>query len=118
DNTRNEVQQDLILAKSADNYNNCNNNNSTISDDVPFPFHISPSNHFDELSSSNILRLGTLNVRSIVSPTKQLNLFLVLLSHALHGIVLTETNLCSPSHRHVCSLYLSTYQFHAWFTHS
>ncbi|PKY60873.1 hypothetical protein RhiirA4_431433, partial [Rhizophagus irregularis] len=42
----------------------------------------------------------------------------VLLSHALHGIILTETNLCSPAHRYVCNLYLSSYNFHSWFTHS
>ncbi|CAB4437123.1 unnamed protein product [Rhizophagus irregularis] len=87
----------------------------------PFPipfFHISPSTHSHNLSSSNILRLGSLNVRSLVNPTKQLNLFSILLSHALHGIILTETNLCSPAHRYVCNPYLNSYNFSSWFTHS
>ncbi|CAB4422049.1 unnamed protein product [Rhizophagus irregularis] len=82
------------------------------------PFHISPSTHSNTLFSSNLLRLGTLNVRSLVSPTKQFNLFSILLSRALHGIILTETNLCSPAHRYICNPYLNSYNYHSWFTHS
>ncbi|PKY60690.1 hypothetical protein RhiirA4_484664, partial [Rhizophagus irregularis] len=61
---------------------------------------------------------STSDGRSDVSPTKQLNLFSILLSHALHGIILTETNLCSPAHRYICNPYLSSYNYHSWFTHS
>ncbi|PKY59069.1 hypothetical protein RhiirA4_481521 [Rhizophagus irregularis] len=75
-----------------------------------------PFNH--ELNSSNILRIGTLNVRSIVHPSKQLNLFSLLLSHQLHGLILTETNLRSPAHKYVCDLYLSEFNYHKWFSSS
>ncbi|GBC51015.2 hypothetical protein GLOIN_2v1785090 [Rhizophagus irregularis DAOM 181602=DAOM 197198] len=67
DNTHNRVQQDLLSADSSDHINFHNNSY--------FPFHISSSVHSSDLSSSNILRLGSLNVRFLVSPTKQLNLF-------------------------------------------
>ncbi|CAB4406050.1 unnamed protein product [Rhizophagus irregularis] len=117
DNAHNRVQQDPFLADGSDAVNSNSNFNFNFCP-VSSTFHISPSDHFIELSSSNILRLATLNVRSIVSSTKQLNLFSILLSHALHGIILTETNLCSPAHRHVCNFYLSSYNFHSWFTHS
>ncbi|CAB4426971.1 unnamed protein product [Rhizophagus irregularis] len=56
--------------------------------------------------------------RLAVSPTKQLNLFSILLSRALHSIILTETNLCSPAHRYICNPYLNFYDYHSWFTHS
>ncbi|CAB4403339.1 unnamed protein product [Rhizophagus irregularis] len=75
DNTHSRVQQDPLLADSSDRFD---------SDESSSPsFHIPPSTHSNNLSSSNILRLGSLNVRSLVSPTKQLNLFSILLSHAL-----------------------------------
>ncbi|CAB4435485.1 unnamed protein product [Rhizophagus irregularis] len=80
DNTHNRVQQDPSLADGSDR-------NNSIQSSSP-PFHVSPSTHSDNLFSSNVLRLGTLNVRSLVSPTKQLNLFSILLSHGLHGLTL------------------------------
>ncbi|CAB5368922.1 unnamed protein product [Rhizophagus irregularis] len=111
DNTRNRVQQDPLPADSLNCLNFLNNNLPSL------PFHISPSTFSDELFSSNILWLGTLNVRSLVSSTKQLNLFSILLSRALHGIILIETNLCSPNHCYVCNPYLTSYNFQFWFTH-
>ncbi|CAB4431670.1 unnamed protein product [Rhizophagus irregularis] len=110
DNTHNRVQQDPFLADGSDRINNVQSFSS--------PFHISSTTHSNNLSSSNILRLGSLNVRSLVSPTKQLNLFSILLSCALHGIILTETNLCSPAHHYICNPYLNSYNYHSWFTHS
>lgn len=105
DNTRNRVQQDPIPADSSDRINFYNNSSSS------FPFHISPSAHSTDLFSSNILQLESLNVRSLVSSTKQLDLFSILLSHALHGIILTETNLCFPAHHYICDTYLTSYNF-------
>ncbi|CAB4431602.1 unnamed protein product [Rhizophagus irregularis] len=110
DNTHNRVQQDLLLADSSDRIDNVQS--------LSPPFHVFPSIHSNNLFSSNILRLGSLNVRSLVSPTKQLNLFSILLSHALHGIILTETNLCSPAHRYICNPYLTSYNYYSCFTHS
>ncbi|CAB4426174.1 unnamed protein product [Rhizophagus irregularis] len=81
-------------------------------------FDISPSQLDRELNSSTILRIGTLNVRSLVHATKQFNLFSLLLSHQLHGLILTETNLQSPSHKYVCEPYLSRYNYHKWFSFS
>ncbi|CAB4437107.1 unnamed protein product [Rhizophagus irregularis] len=107
DNTHNWVQQDPIPADSSDRIN------SSSHLPISFSFYTSPSSHSNDLTSSNILRLGSLNVRSLVSPTKQLNLFSLLISHALHGIVLTETNLCSPAHRYICNPYLSTFNYHS-----
>ncbi|PKB94702.1 hypothetical protein RhiirA5_438206 [Rhizophagus irregularis] len=74
-----QVQQDPLPADSLNCLNFLNNNLPSL------PFHISPSTFSDELFSSNILWLGTLNVRSLVSSTKQLNLFSILLSRALHA---------------------------------
>ncbi|PKY49780.1 DNase I-like protein [Rhizophagus irregularis] len=110
DNTRNRVQQDPLFADGSDQFI------SARSSVLSFP--ISPATHSHNLISSNILRLGSLNVRSLVSPTKQLNLFSILLSRALHGIILTETNLCSPAHRYICNPYLTSYHYHSWFTYS
>ncbi|CAB4386095.1 unnamed protein product [Rhizophagus irregularis] len=110
DNTHNRIQQNPFSADSSDHINFHNNSS--------FPFHISPSVHSSDLSSSNILWLGSLNVRSLVSLTKQLNLFSILISYVLHGIILTETNLYSPAHCYICNLYLTFYNFHSWFTHS
>ncbi|CAB4420718.1 unnamed protein product [Rhizophagus irregularis] len=81
-------------------------------------FDISPNQLDRELKFSNILRIGTLNVRSLVHASKQFNLFSLLLSHQLHGLILTETNLQSPSHKHVCEPYLSQYNYHKWFSFS
>ncbi|CAB4416195.1 unnamed protein product [Rhizophagus irregularis] len=81
-------------------------------------FDISPSQFDRELNFSNILRIGTLNVRSLVHASKQFNLFSLLLSHRLHGLILTETNLQSPSHKYVCEPYLSQYNYHKWFSFS
>ncbi|CAB4407472.1 unnamed protein product [Rhizophagus irregularis] len=103
-------RQDLLLADGSDRIDNAQSFSPL--------FHVSPSIHSNNLFSSNVLRLGSLNVRSLVSPTKQLNLFSILLSHALHGIILTETNLCSPAHRYICNPYLNSYNYHSWFTHS
>ncbi|CAB5183888.1 unnamed protein product [Rhizophagus irregularis] len=108
--TKLDAGQDPFSADGSDRIDFFNNSS--------FSFHVVPSTHSTSLSSSNILRLGSLNVRSLVSPTKQLNLFSILLSHALHGIILTETNLCSPTHRYICNPYLSSYKFQSWFTHS
>lgn len=47
-----------------------------------------------------------------------MNLFSILLSRTLHGIILTETNLCSPAHRYVCNPHLTSYNFQFWFTYS
>lgn len=90
---------------------------------LPFPspnncFGISPDQFSRELNFSNILCIGTLNVRSIVHPSKQLNLFSLLLSHQLHGIILTETNLRSPAHKYMYDLFLSQYNYHRWFSFS
>ncbi|CAB4407293.1 unnamed protein product [Rhizophagus irregularis] len=73
-------------------------------DPLPCPspnqcFDISPDRFNRELNFSNILRIGTLNVRSIVHSFKQLNLFSLLIFHQLHGLILTETNLRSPTHK-------------------
>ncbi|CAB4407465.1 unnamed protein product [Rhizophagus irregularis] len=57
---------------------------------ISFPFHISPSSYSNDLTSFNILRLGSLNVCSLVSSTKQLNLFSILLSHALHAMYIIK----------------------------
>ncbi|CAB4423689.1 unnamed protein product [Rhizophagus irregularis] len=81
-------------------------------------FDISPSQFDRELNFSNILHIGTLNVRSLVHASKQFNLFSLLLSHRLHGLILTETNLQSPSHKYVCEPYLSQYNYHKWFSFS
>ncbi|CAB4409636.1 unnamed protein product [Rhizophagus irregularis] len=51
----------------------------------------------------------------IVHISKQFNLFSLLISHQLHGLILTETNLQSPSHKYVCEPYLSQYNYHKWF---
>ncbi|PKY57189.1 hypothetical protein RhiirA4_478089 [Rhizophagus irregularis] len=104
--------QDPIPADGSD----CINSSSHLP--ISFPFHISPSSYSNDLTSSNILWLGSLNVRSLVSSTKQLNLFSLLISHALHGIILTETNLCSPTHRYICNPYISSFNYQSWFTHS
>ncbi|PKY54937.1 hypothetical protein RhiirA4_427137 [Rhizophagus irregularis] len=61
---------------------------------------------------------STLNVRSLVHASKQFNLFSLLLSYQLHGLILTETNLQSPSHKYVCEPYLSQYNYHKWFSFS
>ncbi|CAB4421410.1 unnamed protein product [Rhizophagus irregularis] len=45
---------------------------------------------------------------------EQFNLFSLLLSYQLHGLILTETNLQSPSHKYVCEPYLSQYNYHKW----
>ncbi|EXX73881.1 hypothetical protein RirG_001280 [Rhizophagus irregularis DAOM 197198w] len=81
-------------------------------------FDIFPDQFNRELNFSNILRIGTLNVFSLVHSSKQLNLFSLLFSHQLHGLILTETNLCSPAHKYVCEPYLSQYLFHKWFSFS
>ncbi|PKY56869.1 hypothetical protein RhiirA4_477471 [Rhizophagus irregularis] len=82
DNTHNRVQQDPIPADGSDRIRININSGSHLP--VSFPFHISPSSYSNDLTSFNILRLGSLNVCSLVSSTKQLNLFSILLSHALH----------------------------------
>ncbi|PKY55841.1 hypothetical protein RhiirA4_475607 [Rhizophagus irregularis] len=81
-------------------------------------FDISPNQFDRKLNFSNILQIGTLNVRSLVHASKQFNLFSLLLSHQLHGLILTETNLQSPSHKYVCEPYLSQYNYHKWFSFS
>ncbi|CAB4484930.1 unnamed protein product [Rhizophagus irregularis] len=81
-------------------------------------FDIFPDQFNRELNFSNILRIGTLNVHFLVHSSKQLNLFFLLFSHQLHGLILTETNLCSPAHKYVCEPYLSQYLFHKWFSFS
>ncbi|CAB4403333.1 unnamed protein product [Rhizophagus irregularis] len=60
------------------------NNNSLNSPSFNHSFDISPSQFDRELNFSNILRIGTLNVRSLVHASKQFNLFSLLLSHQLH----------------------------------
>ncbi|CAB4407459.1 unnamed protein product [Rhizophagus irregularis] len=64
-------------------------------------FDISPDQFNQELYFSNILRISILNVRFIVHSSKQLNLFSLLLSHQLHSLILTETNLRTPAHKFV-----------------
>ncbi|PKC56376.1 hypothetical protein RhiirA1_474087 [Rhizophagus irregularis] len=81
-------------------------------------FDISPNQFNRELSFSNILRIGTINVQSIVYSSKQLNLFSLIISHQLHGLILTETNLRSPAHKYVCEPYLSQFSYHKWFSFS
>ncbi|CAB4440208.1 unnamed protein product [Rhizophagus irregularis] len=94
------------------------NNNSLNSPSFNHSFDISPSQFDRELNFSNILRIGTLNVRSLVHVSKQFNLFSLLFSHQLHGLIVTETNLQSPSHKYVCEPYLSQYNYHKWFSFS
>ncbi|GBC53807.2 hypothetical protein GLOIN_2v1770668 [Rhizophagus irregularis DAOM 181602=DAOM 197198] len=65
--------------------NSAPNINSSIPPSPINCFDIFPEQSNRELNFSNILRIGTLNVRSIVYFTKQLNLFSLLLSHQLHG---------------------------------
>ncbi|PKY54348.1 hypothetical protein RhiirA4_473113 [Rhizophagus irregularis] len=87
----------------------------------PFPNHvfdISPDQFTRKLNFSNILHIGTFNVQSIVHPAKQLNLFSLLLSHQLHRIILTETNLQSPTYKYVCEPYISQYNYQKWFSFS
>lgn len=43
-----------------------------------------------------------------------MNLFSLLLSHQLHGFILTEINLRSPAHKYVCEPYLFQYNYHKW----
>jgi hypothetical protein len=81
-------------------------------------FDISPNQLNRELNFSNILRIGTINVRSLVHASKQFNLFSILLSYQLHGLILTETNLQSPAHKYICDPYLSHYNYHKWFSFS
>ncbi|CAB4419463.1 unnamed protein product [Rhizophagus irregularis] len=95
-----------------------NNKNLLTSLSSNHSFDISPNQFDRELNFSNILRIGTLNVRSLVHAAKQFNLFSLLLSHQLHGLILTETNLQSPSHKYVCEPYLSHYNYHKWFSFS
>jgi exonuclease III len=98
--------------------NNNNKNQFPTSPSFNHCFDISPDQYDRELNFSNILRIGTLNVRSLVHASKQLNLFSLLLSHQLHGLILTETNLQSPAHKYVCDPYLSQYNYHKWFSFS
>ncbi|CAB4407300.1 unnamed protein product [Rhizophagus irregularis] len=95
-----------------------NDNNPSISPSFNHCFDISPNQFDRELNFSNILRIGTLNVRSLVHASKQFNLFSLLLSYQLHGLILTETNLQSPSYKYVCEPYLSQYNYHKWFSFS
>ncbi|PKY52547.1 hypothetical protein RhiirA4_425360 [Rhizophagus irregularis] len=81
--------------------------------DSPNPKH-NYNNGQADLPSSGC----TLNVRSLVHASKQMKLFSLLLSHQLHGLILTETNLQAPAHKYVCDPYLSQYNYHKWFSFS
>ncbi|CAB4437137.1 unnamed protein product [Rhizophagus irregularis] len=72
------------------------NNNNKISSTPPSSnqcFDISPNQFDRELNFSNILHIGTLNVRSLVHASKQFNLFSLLLSNQLHGYNHPLTNI-------------------------
>ncbi|PKY57317.1 hypothetical protein RhiirA4_478303 [Rhizophagus irregularis] len=116
----NELQQfyDGWISGTSPPVSAINDNNPSISPSFNHCFDISPNQFDRELNFSNILRIGTLNVRSLVHASKQFNLFSLLLSYQLHGLILTETNLQSPSYKYVCEPYLSQYNYHKWFSFS
>ncbi|PKY58941.1 hypothetical protein RhiirA4_481277, partial [Rhizophagus irregularis] len=115
------IMEKLDSFSSPTRNNNNNNNYYYYNNSLPFLFpeqlfNISPDQYNRELNFSNILHIGTLNVRSLVHASKQLNLFSLLLSHQLHGFILTETNLQSPAHKYICEPYLSQFNYHKWFS--